>query len=128
MANKAVVVFHGDGSGFWPAFFGRDGFRHCYVVVPAGDYWILMDGTAGALVIAVVGGTDDSAAAYYKREGMTFIETPIRQRRLLWWPLMLHNCVGATKAVLGVRAPWVWTPYQLYRYLRKMNVRDKKGH
>ena len=125
---KAIVVFHGEGSGFWPAFLGRDGFRHCYVVVPSGDYWILLDGTAGMPRLEVIGGTKDSAAASCRREGLTIVEFEIRPRGLLVWPWMLQNCVGATKAVLGIRAPWVWTPWQLYRHLRKLNVKERKGH
>ncbi len=132
MANKAVVVFHGDGAGFWPAFLGRDGFRHCFVVVPSGDYWVLLDGRAGSPRLDVIGSTKDSAAAYYRREGFTIVEVSTRQRPPLWWPWMFHNCVGATKAVLGVRAPWVWTPWQLYRHLRRRNqktgIRDQEDH
>ncbi len=125
---KAVVVFHGHGTGFWPAFLGRERFRHCFVVVPAGDYWVLLDGTAGSPRLEVVGGTGDDAAVYYRRAGFDVVEAPIRQRPPLWWPWMLMNCVGATKAVLGIGAPWVWTPWQLYRYLRHRNVnQNTKG-
>lgn len=125
---KAVIVFHGEGSGFWPAFLGRDGFRHCFVVVPSGDYWILLDGTAGSPRLEVIGGTVDDIAAYYAREKFTILEYQVRTRRLLWWPWMLMNCVGATKAILGIQAWWVWTPWQLYRHLRKLNANAKKGH
>ena len=112
----------------WPALLGRDGFRHCFVVLPSDDYWILLDGTAGLPRLMVIGGTDDNAAAYFKREGLTFVEISFQKRGLLVWPWMFHNCVGAVKAVLGIRAPWVWTPWQLYRHLRKLNVKERKGH
>ena len=32
--------------------------------------------------------------------------------------LMLNTCVGHTKQILGINKPFIWTPYQLYRYLR----------
>jgi hypothetical protein len=34
-------------------------------------------------------------------------------------PLMVTTCVGVVKAVLGIRAPWIITPLQLYRYLTR---------
>ncbi len=30
-----------------------------------------------------------------------------------------NNCVTMTKNFLGIKAKWVWTPYQLYVWLRK---------
>jgi len=34
---------------------------------------------------------------------------------------MLNTCVGYTKQILGINKPFIWTPYQLYRYLEKQN-------
>ena len=31
------------------------------------------------------------------------------------------NCVEIVKSLLGIRAFWVWTPYQLYKYLKRGN-------
>ncbi len=77
--------------------------------------------------LEVIGGTKDSAAACCRREGLTIVEFAARPRGLLAWPWMFHNCVGAVKAVLGIRAPWVWTPWQLYRHLRKLNVKERRA-
>tara|TARA_R110000822_G_scaffold235507_8_gene366350 strand:- start:139 stop:468 length:330 start_codon:yes stop_codon:yes gene_type:complete len=30
---------------------------------------------------------------------------------------MLNTCVGHIKQLLGINRPFIWTPYQLYRYL-----------
>jgi hypothetical protein len=32
-------------------------------------------------------------------------------------PIGLKTCVSLVKAVLAIRAPWVITPYQLYKYI-----------
>ena len=123
---KAVVVFHGEGSGFWPAFLGRDGFRHCYVVVPSGDYWILLDGRAGSPLLKVVGGTADHAmATEYAKHDITFVEADLPVEYDSLWPFMIGNCVGTIKKVLGIRNPFILTPWQLYSYLRKRNVKSK---
>ena len=117
---KAVVVFHGEGTGFWPAFFGRDGFRHCYVVVPSGDYWILLDGRAGSPLLACIGGTKEhDMAALLRAEGYTVAEAAMPDEYDSLWPWMVGNCVGAIKKVLGLRNPLILTPYQLYRHLRR---------
>ena len=117
---KAVVVFHGEGTGFWPAFFGRDGFRHCYVVVPSGDYWILFDGRGGSPLLQVIGGTKEhDIAALLKKDGNTIIEADMPDEYDSLWPLMIGNCIGAAKKIVGSRNPFIWTPYQLYRHLRR---------
>lgn len=36
-----------------------------------------------------------------------------------WGVLMPATCVSIVKACLGIRAWWVLTPYQLYKYLKK---------
>ena len=42
---------------------------------------------------------------------------PDLPRRALW-PAAL-TCVGVVKRILGVRAPWVLTPWQLFRHLSR---------
>ena len=32
---------------------------------------------------------------------------------------MLNTCVGHVKQILGINRPFIWTPYQLYKYLEK---------
>lgn len=34
-------------------------------------------------------------------------------------PFAVANCVGLTKSLLGITAPWVWTPWQLFQLLTK---------
>ena len=33
---------------------------------------------------------------------------------------MLNTCVGHIKQILGINQPFIWTPYQLYKYLEKI--------
>ena len=35
------------------------------------------------------------------------------------WTFCIFNCVEVVKALLGIKAFWVWTPWQLYKYLIK---------
>lgn len=34
---------------------------------------------------------------------------------------MLNTCVGHVKQLLGIRKPFIWTPWQLFKYLRASN-------
>ena len=38
-----------------------------------------------------------------------------------WWDMGPPTCVDVAKMALGIRAFWVRTPYQLYRYIAKRN-------
>ncbi len=107
---KAVAVFHDHGDNR----FLKPGYRHCFVAVQSGNAWIRIDTLAGRLVIEVVAPAAYDLAKFYRAEGYTVVET--EQRSLSWaWPLALATCVGLVKAVLGLNAPLVVTPYQLYR-------------
>lgn len=116
---RALVVFHGQPDHPL-AFLLRPGFRHCFVCVLAGPepgYWVSIDPTTGPIAVAVECGPAYDLRAYYEELGCTVVEThtcltPPR------WPFALANCTGAVKAVLGLRAPFVITPYQLYRRLK----------
>jgi len=117
---KALVVFHDDGHGPWADWFGRDGFRHCVVVVESGDDWIVIDGdTKHGVIFEAVCGADFDLAAYYREMGFTVVATTRRGNPFNpWWPAMLVTCVGVAKKILGIRdRAFLLTPYQLYRYL-----------
>lgn len=114
---RALVVWHGHGSHLLDRFL-KLGFKHCFVAVETDGYWITLDGRAGLAVVEIACEAACDLAAFYRGEGFTVVETEQRARV----PLTIfvpYNCVGLVKAVLAIGAPWVITPYQLYRYLTK---------
>ncbi len=113
---KAVVMFSGTGV-HWLAPVLKRGFRHVAVAVQTGNYWVGIDPRRGTPDIQVLTGGGENLAAHYAAAGLICVETEVADidRRA---PLALANCVGAVKAVLGVRAPLVFTPYQLFRHLQ----------
>lgn len=62
-------------------------------------------------------GEDYDLADFYREEGYTVISVNA-DRAPLSRPVAA-TCVGMAKAVLGIRAFWVTTPYQLYRYIER---------
>lgn len=117
-AVKALVVFHDEGSERHPiSRFLKAGFRHCFAVLQAGDYWVALDGEAGVPSIRVVTGADFDLAKLYRDAGLTVVETDQRQRPLRA-PFVIYNCVGLVKAALCIRSTAI-TPFSLYRHLLK---------
>ncbi len=114
---KALICFHDHGD-WWFSKSLRWGFRHVFVVVwDERGYWVRLDGMKGVPKATVEAGDDDLAGYYRREHGFTVIEVQIERRERLPF-LMVGTCVGMAKAFLGIRAPWVITPYQFYRYLR----------
>lgn len=116
--GNSLVVFHDHGYGLFRRFLRR-GFRHVFVAVRRKGYWIVLDGLSGLPVLDVAAGADDDLAGFYRREhGFTVVvlDAPRLCPRA---PFMLATCVGSAKRLLGLRAPCVVTPYQLYRYLHR---------
>jgi|GEM_PF-1340755 hypothetical protein len=107
----------------------KPGFRHCFVVVGGRYGWIFLNPLLHYTELEWIDGFDPSdveaLTAFYRRLGYTVLETvptcPPR-RALVPTP---YSCVEAVKRVLGIRAGWVLTPWQLYRYLNKnLNIEN----
>lgn len=113
---RAVIVFHGRGQGVWARFLAP-GFRHCFVCVPdeARGIWIRFDGRAGIPDLRAEAAEGFDLAGFYRDGGFTVVELEHHTPRPPLTPLMLGTCVGAVKRVIGLRAPFVLTPKQLYR-------------
>lgn len=113
MDLRTVVVFHNHGD-FWFSRFLQPGFRHVFICVRDGGQWIRIDGMRGLPEVAVLTDFD----IYCSEPGFEVLEVnAYRAERPLF--LMAGTCVGLVKAVLGVRAFNVLTPYQLYKYLKR---------
>ena len=98
----------------------RIGFRHCFVAVRHGTLWLTCDPLKDRLqlsVLPVSAGFD--LAGFYAKYGHTVLlgtTNPNLPRGA--FTLAPLTCVTIAKRVLGVRAPWVATPWQLCRLLR----------
>lgn len=112
--SDAVAVFHDHGN-HWADRFLRKGFKHVLVVVKnPGNGWILIDPKAGTFEIEYLGHCDP--VQHYRSLGYTAVPTTRRDTAPVL-PFAYANCVGVAKAVLGLQAPLIFTPYQLYRRL-----------
>lgn len=115
--SRALVVFHRHGAGSFARLLAG-GFGHCFVAVDDGRHWIVFDGKAGVPELRVVAGSDFDLAGFYRGHGFAVVETETGEQSPRQ-PLMLGTCVGAAKRLLGLRAPHVLTPHQLFRRLTR---------
>jgi hypothetical protein len=118
-APRAWVVFSGVAALWWLRPL-RPGFRHCLVALDDGRHWVVIDPTAPRTDVAVLerAGVPDLPDRF-RALGLTVVPAAVRcgaTRPAPWAPF---TCVEAVKRVLGLRAPFVLTPWQLHRHLTR---------
>lgn len=113
----ALVVFTGTTCIRWLKPL-RTGFRHCFVVVFQGDTAIICDPLSNRMILGCVQpATPASVAKWYCERGFTVVVTELSEAPPSADLLRPLTCVEAVKRVLAIRAPFVLTPWQLYRHL-----------
>lgn len=114
--GEVLVVFADETRLPWLRLL-RPGFRHCFAVVPDGDRWIAVEALSSGFVVALLpvpAGFD--VADWYRRRGFVVVAAPRRPPGRSAWPGPF-TCVALVKRLLGLRAPGVLTPWQLFRRL-----------
>ena len=118
-SRHAIVVFeHRECRG--PLRLLRPGFRHCFCLLRTGDQWLLCDPLKGSLRLDLLPPYDaQDLAGHYARLGRHVAlgrTDPGRAATGLGFrPL---SCVEIVKRAIGLVAPGVLTPRQLYRKLK----------
>ncbi len=117
--QPALVVFVGDTDCRWLGGL-RAGFRHCFIALRDGGAWLTCDPLKDRIELSALPvPADFDLAGIYAERGHTVLLGQTRpglpHRPPVVAPL---TCVTIAKRLLGVRAPWVLTPWQLCRHLR----------
>jgi hypothetical protein len=115
----ALVVFVDHASSLWLRAL-RPGFRHCFVALLDGSLWLTCDPLKDRIQVSILPvSARFDLAAFYARQGHTVLLGTINPN-LPRQPFTLAplTCVTVAKRLLGVRAPWIATPWQLCRLLR----------
>lgn len=126
--RNALVVFHGVGSNHPLDPYLRPGFKHVFIAVVSGPYWVVLDGYRGVPHAQVVAPAEYDLGEFYAAQpDMTVLSYPRRITPQSRWPLAVANCVGMVKNLLGVSAPLAFTPWQLYMRLRTNGAARYQG-
>ena len=118
---RALAVFHGAGRGWAVALFcsHRPGFRHCFAALETEAGWIRVDALAHCTRVEAVAVRGFDLAGFYRKQGLTAVALELREPLRRDLPPAWFSCVESAKRLLGIRAWWVWTPWQLYCHLAR---------
>lgn len=123
--RRAMVVFGGDADLRWLRVL-RPGFRHCFAVLKSGEYWVIYNPLSNGTEVEIWPDEhEETLRAWLAQNGYRVVDDAVRPLRPASLPWAPYTCVEAVKRVLGLRAPGVFTPWQLYRYLRNLKKRKK---
>jgi hypothetical protein len=101
----------------------RRGFRHCFVVLRTDSVWLACEPLKDRIELdALVLPDDFDLATFYCQQGhQVLLGERVRVRARGRVALAPLTCVTVVKRLLGIDAPWVWTPWQLYAHLSGPN-------
>lgn len=105
----------------WSERFTRRGYRHAIALTPDGTGTIIVNGLSWRLHVERVAIPIGWVLRHFMLEGFWFLAYRAVVRRRAWRPAVL-TCVETIKALVGIRSPFVITPWQLYRRLRAMGA------
>lgn len=123
---RAWVVFSGQSEWPWLKLL-RPGFRHCFIVVNDGTRWMSLDPLLQHTEIKVHDVAPDfDLPAWLATRGNKVVPAALDRSHKKPAPVMLFTCVEAVKRVMGLHAPLVFTPWQLYCHLTA-ETQGKRG-
>jgi len=115
-----AVCFSGDCQKHWVQRFLKKGFLHCFAfkLSPGGQFFIVVNATRSHTHIDLLPVNKENLAKLTK--GCKFVKVITKIDALQdRGHFCRFNCVEQVKALLGISEFWTWTPYQLYRRLKK---------
>lgn len=114
---RAVVVFSGRTDLWWLRLL-KPGFRHCFVALAGAGGWVVIDPLSHYTEIAPLAlPAEYDMAGWYRAAGLVAVEAAPGLPPRVPAPWRPYSCVEAVKRVLGLHAPRVMTPWQLYQLL-----------
>lgn len=113
----------GGGKTYWWTKFLKKGFRHCFLMIKHNNKWLVIDHIMAYTDVAMIEGLN--AAEGIKNKGyVAFKVKPNRDTNNKLHIFRPFTCVETVKHFLGISNPWIFTPYQLYKYLKKKGKID----
>ena len=114
------VVFSGEVDWPWLKLL-RPGFRHCFLVLSDGRCWMTVDPMLNHMEVAVhhdLPLTFD-LPRWLQSRGHAILPVQLNRSKTKPAPLAFFSCVETVKRLLGLHHRFIFTPWQLYRYLKR---------
>ena len=116
------IVFSNDRSYAWWHWLTKEGFRHCFILIKAGKGTYQMNFIKMGVQVAYWDYPIQQCLGECHQAGMKISSYKACYKNMNRLYLHLLTCVGLTKATMGIWEPFIWTPYQLYKWLERENV------
>jgi hypothetical protein len=96
----------------------REGYQHCMIAVQSGPAWQLIDPLSNAFCVTELGIAHPAEIiSSFVDQGFDAVATQRCAPIAAEMPLGIFTCVEVVKRILGLRARWVLTPWQLRKAL-----------
>jgi len=94
-------------------------FQHVLAIKesPGGEFWLVVDGKNSCTDVRLLSKIDYPHIRCIEPDSVILSIRAIIQPENYRHTLCVFNCVEVVKSVLGIRAFWCFTPYQLYKRL-----------
>lgn len=113
---KATLIFAPARKYRFLNYLLKPGFAHCRVIIHKPDYQVYIDPRVAYTSVECY----SNCVNAIPNEGETFVQytgmVDIYKTRRFFGPL---NCVETVKGFIGIRKPFIFTPYQLYKEVMK---------
>jgi len=115
-----VWVIFPKKSDLWWLRFLKKGYRHCFLILNDGDNWITYDpmSTFTEIIMHKFPRCFNLPRWFDNRGDKVVPAKIIRQTNIA--PFGMYFCVEGVKRILGIQKFWILTPYQLYKYIKKL--------
>lgn len=113
------VAFIGTNTNNWYEKIEKQGFNHVIIFYQHDDsYYTILEHVKTFVNFGVV---EKDALDEFLKDAIVL---RVKSKRIVrpkwwWWIPTPDTCVTIVKQVLGVRKPFIWSPYQLYKHIIK---------
>lgn len=112
----AYVAFGGSPTHWWTRFL-KKGFYHCLLILGNGREWCVIDPVLHFTDLIIV--KTLHIESFFINKGYRLVRTTPSVPQKIKFYLRPYTCVETVKHFLGISAPNLWTPHQLFSYLIK---------
>lgn len=107
-SDDVYIVFKKAKSQGWLFKYLHKEISHCFVVIPNGHNFIILDNSVGNLTAFTVTSSSDILSESY------VIKAKLSERITY---VNFNTCVSFVKRMIGINNPFIVTPYQLFKRL-----------
>ena len=115
--SEYYICFGGNKTHWWTGFL-KNGFYHCFLLAHEKNQWLIIDHVIGYTDIVFLENANPINTVRNKGYMVVKAESNLSTNKKchIFRPF---TCVETVKHILGIANPFIFTPYQLYKYIKK---------